>query len=72
MLASKNSKPLLNYGQMTEEQKDFLFRHPWFLKLFPREDKLKILALYTKEEQMMMITRYDLELKYGRFKKKNK
>ena len=27
---------------MTEEQKDFLFRHPWFLKLFPREDKLKV------------------------------
>ena len=52
---------------MTEEQKDFLFRHPWFLKLFPREDKLKILALYTKEEQMMMITRFDLELKYGKF-----
>lgn len=57
---------------MTEEQKDFLFRHPWFLKIFPRKDKLKILALYTKEEQMMMITRYDLELKYGKFKKKNK
>ena len=54
---------------MTEEQKDFLFRHPWFLKLFSRKDKLKILALYTKEEQMMMITRFDLELKYGKFSK---
>tara|TARA_B100001778_G_scaffold59061_1_gene45843 strand:- start:586 stop:798 length:213 start_codon:yes stop_codon:yes gene_type:complete len=70
MLALKNSKPLSNYGQMTEEQKDFLFRHPWFLKLFPREDRLKIIASYTREQQETMIARYDLELKYGKFKKK--
>jgi len=57
---------------MNEEQKDFLFRHPWFLKLFPKHQLLKILAIYTKEEQSTMIARYDLELKYGRFKKKNK
>ena len=57
---------------MTEEQKDFLFRHPWFLKLFRREDRLKIIASYTKEQQETMIARYDLELKYGKFKKKNK
>lgn len=57
---------------MNEEQKDFLFRHPWFLKLFPREDRLKIIASYTREQQETMIARYDLELKYGKFKKKNK
>ena len=55
---------------MNEEQKEFLFRHPWFLKLFRKEDRLKILASFTTEEAEMMIFRYDLELKYGKFKKK--
>ena len=55
---------------MNEEQKEFLFKHPWFLKLFREQDRLKILANYTTEEAEMMIVRYDLELKYGKFKKK--
>ncbi len=55
---------------MNEEQKQFLFRNPWFLNLYRREDRLKILADYTIEEAEMMIFRYDLELKYGKFKKK--
>ena len=54
---------------MTEEQKDFLFRHPWYLKLFPVDDRAKIIASYTKEQQLNMIARYDLELKYGKFSK---
>jgi len=55
---------------MTEEQKEFIFRHPWYLKLFPVEDRAKIILMYTKEEQLNMIARYDLELRYGKFKKK--
>ena len=70
MLALKNSKHLLNYGKMNKEQKEFIFRHPWYLKLFPMEDRAKIILMYTKEEQLNMIARYDLELRYGKFKKK--
>ena len=55
---------------MNEEQKDFIFRHPWYLKLFPVEDRVKIISSYTKEQHETMIARYDLELKYGKFKKK--
>ena len=55
---------------MTEEQREFLFKHPWFLTLFPKEERFRIIASYTKEQQLIMLTRYDLELKYGRFKKK--
>ena len=55
---------------MTEEQKDFIFRHPWYLKLFSVEDRAKIILSYTKEQQLNMIARYDLELRYGKFKKK--
>ena len=55
---------------MTEEQREFLFKHPWFLKLFPKEERFRIIASYTKEQQLNMLTRYDLELKYGKFKKK--
>ncbi len=56
--------------EMNKEQKDFIFRHPWYLKLFPVEDRVKIISGYTKEEQLNMIARYDLELRYGKFKKK--
>ncbi len=55
---------------MNEEQREFLFKHPWFLKLFPKEKRFRIIASYTKEQQLNMLTRYDLELKYGKFKKK--
>ena len=55
---------------MNEEQKEFIFRHPWYLKLFPIKDRAKIILMYTKEEQLNMIARYDLELRYGKFKKK--
>tara|TARA_Y100000114_G_C11472850_1_gene191644 strand:+ start:244 stop:411 length:168 start_codon:yes stop_codon:yes gene_type:complete len=55
---------------MNEEQREFIFRHPWYLKLFPVEDRVKIISSYTKEQQETMIARYDLELKYGKFKKK--
>ena len=55
---------------MNKEQKDFIFRHPWYLKLFSVEDRVKIISGYTKEEQLNMIARYDLELRYGKFKKK--
>ena len=56
--------------EMNEEQKEFIFRHPWYLKLFPVEDRAKIILMYTKEQQLNMIARYDLELRYGKFKKK--
>ena len=55
---------------MTEEQREFIFRHPWDLKLFSVDDRAKIILSYTKEQQLNMIARYDLELKYGKFKKK--
>ena len=55
---------------MNQEQKDFIFRHPLYLKLFPVDERVKIILSYTKEEQLNMIARYDLELKYGKFKKK--
>ena len=56
--------------EMNKEQKDFIFRRPWYLKLFSVEDRAKIILSYTKEQQLNMIARYDLELKYGKFKKK--
>ncbi len=55
---------------MNKEQKEFLFKRPWFLKLFPVDERAKIILNYTKEEQLNMIARYDLELRYGKFKKK--
>ena len=55
---------------MNEEQKEFIFKHPWYLKLFSVEVRAKIILSYTKEQQLNMIARYDLELKYGKFKKK--
>ena len=55
---------------MTEEQREFIFRHPWYLKLFSVDDRVKIISSYTIEQQLNMIARYDLELKYGKFKKK--
>ena len=55
---------------MTEEQREFIFRHPWYLKLFSVDDRVKIISSYTKEQQLNMNARYDLELKYGKFKKK--
>ena len=54
---------------MNQEQRDFIFRHPWYLKLFPVDERVKIILSYTKEEQLNMIARYDLELKYCKFKK---
>ena len=56
--------------EMNEKQKEFIFRHPWYLKLFSVEDSAKIILSYTKEQQLNMIARYDLELRYGKFKKK--
>ena len=35
---------------MTEEQREFIFRHPWYLKLFSVDDRVKIISSYTKEE----------------------
>ena len=55
---------------MNEEQREFIFRHPWYLKLFPVDDRVKIISSYTKEQQLNLIARYVLELRSGKFKKK--
>ena len=47
-------------------QKQLFFLEPWLLKKFSGKEQAQILAQYTKEEQMIMLARFDLELQHWR------
>ena len=51
-------------------QKQLFFQEPWLLKKFSGKEQAQILAQYTKEEQMIMLARFDLELQHWRNRKK--
>ena len=47
-------------------QKQLFFQEPWLLTKFSGKEQAQILAQYTKEEQMIMLARFDLELQHWR------
>ena len=51
-------------------QKQLFFQEPWLLKKFSGSEQAHILAQYTKEEQMIMLARFDLELQHWRNRKR--
>ena len=55
---------------MIEMQKQLFFQEPWLLKKFTGKEQAQILAQYTREEQLIMLARFDLELQH--WKDKNK
>ena len=52
-------------------QKQLFFQEPWLLKKFSGKEQAQILAQYTKEEQLIMLARFDLELQHWKDKKRN-
>ena len=55
---------------MIKMQKQMFFQEPWLLKRFSGKEQAQILAQYTKEEQLIMLARFDLELQH--WKDRNK
>jgi hypothetical protein len=55
---------------MIKMQKQLFFQEPWLLKKFTGKEQAQILAQYTREEQLIMLARFDLELQ--NWKDKNK
>ena len=53
---------------MIEVQKSLFFQEPWLLKKFSGKEPAQILAQYTREEQLIMLARFDLELEHWRNK----
>ena len=49
-------------------QKQLFFQEPWLLKKFSGKEQAHILAQYTREEQLIMLARFDLELQHWRNK----
>ena len=47
-------------------QKQMFFQEPWLMKKFSGKEQAQILAQYTREEQMIMLARFDLELQHWR------
>ena len=56
---------------MITMQKQMFFQEPWLLKKFSGKEQAQILAQYTKEEQLIMLARFDLELQHWKDKKRN-
>ena len=52
-------------------QKQLFFQEPWLLKKFSGKERAHILAQYTREEQLVMLARFDLELQHRKDKKRN-
>ena len=52
-------------------QKQFFFQEPWLLKKFSGKEQAHILAQYTREEQLIMLARFDLELQHWRNRNAN-
>ena len=53
---------------MITMQKQMFFQEPWLLKKFSGKEQAQILAQYTREEQLIMLARFDLELQHWRNK----
>ena len=53
---------------MIKMQKQMFFQEPWLLKKFTGKEQAQILAQYTREEQLIMLARFDLELQHWRNK----
>ena len=53
---------------MIEVQKSMFFQEPWLLKKFSGNEQAQIFAQYTREEQLIMLARFDLELQHWRNK----
>ena len=51
-------------------QKQLFFQEPWLLKKFSGKEQAHILAQYTREEQLVMLARFDLELQHRKDKKR--
>ena len=49
---------------MIKMQKQMFFQEPWLLKKFSGKEQAQILAQYTREEQFIMLARFDLELQH--------
>jgi len=56
---------------MIEMQKQMFFQEPWLLKKFSGKEQAHILAQYTREEQLIMLARFDLELQHWKDKERN-
>ena len=56
---------------MIEVQKSMFFQEPWLLKKLSGKEQAQILAQYTREEQLIMLARFDLELQHWKDKNKN-
>ena len=56
---------------MIKMQKQMFFQEPWLMKKFSGKEQAQILAQYTKEEQLIMLARFDLELQHWKYKNKN-
>jgi hypothetical protein len=56
---------------MIKMQKQMFFQEPWLLKRFTGKEQAHILAQYTREEQLIMLARFDLELQHWKDKKRN-
>ena len=52
-------------------KKSMFFQEPWLLKKFSGKEQAQILAQYTREEQLIMLARFDLELQHWKDKNKN-
>ena len=52
-------------------QKQLFFQEPWLLKKFSGKEQAQILAQYTREEQLIMLARFDLELQHWKDKNKS-
>ena len=58
-------------GLLIKMQKQMFFQEPWLLKKFSGSEQAQILAQYTREEQLIMLARFDLELQHWKDKNKN-
>ena len=56
---------------MIKMQKQMFFQEPWLRKKFSGKEQAQILAQYTREEQLIMLARFDLELQHRKDKKRN-
>ena len=56
---------------MIKMQKQMFFQEPWLLKKFSGKEQAQKLAQYTREEQLIMLARFDLELQHWKDKNKN-
>ena len=58
-------------GLLIKMQKQMFFQEPWLLKKFSGSEQAQILAQYTREEQLIMLARFDLEFQHWKDKNKN-